>query len=231
MTTKDIRTSLPATACDVCGRTLLRGEQAETYLDGGARRSVCDLCVPRALHEGWLREGTVPDYGGKDPGSERRRSLFGRWRSRRAPAPEPDGAPVVAEAPSAVGWDELPVSNRVRERVREPRHVRAVPSSPEHKVVSAIEVFNGSVHPRTVAGVARSLGVPTVAVLPVDARPSLVNVTVSWELCWYRYEVDLSEETPDVRVVGQGYELDELPGHERKPNAVCDEHGALLFDG
>ncbi|MBV9005918.1 MAG: hypothetical protein JO181_14755 [Solirubrobacterales bacterium] len=72
---------------------------------------------------------------------------------------------------------------------------------------------------------------PTVAVLPVDARPSLVNVTVSWELCWYRYEVDLSEEMPDVRVVGQGYELDELPGHERRPNAVCDEHGALLFDG
>ncbi len=230
MTTKDIRTSLPATACDVCGRTLLRGENAEIYLDGAARRSVCDLCVPRAIHEGWLREGTLPDYGDKDQGSERRRSLFGRWRSRRAAAPEPEAAPAVAEVPSAPPWDELPIPTKVRERVREPRHVRAIPTSPEHKVASAVEVFNGSVHPRTVAGVARSLGAPTVAVLPVEGRPGLVNVTVSWELCWYRYEVDLSEEMPDVRVVGQGYELDELPGQERQPNAACDEHGALMFD-
>jgi hypothetical protein len=228
LTRKQIQTNAAVVSCDVCGRTLLRGEHAEIYLDGSARRSVCDLCVPRALHEGWLREGTVPEYGGKDQGAERRRSLFARWRSRRAAAPEPEDA-TVAEKPLAAPWTELPIAKKVRERVREPRHVRAIPTSPEHRVASAIEVFNGSLHPRTVAGVARSLGAPTVAVLPVDARPSLVNVTVSWELCWYRYEVDLSEEMPEVRQVGQGYELDELPAQERRANAVCDEHGALMF--
>jgi hypothetical protein len=30
-----------------------------------------------------------------------------------------------------------------------------------------------------------------------------------------------------VRVVSQGYELDELGEGERRPNAVADEHGAL----
>ena len=54
--TRSISTSIGITTCDVCGRTLLRGEQAQIYLDGLARRSVCELCVTRALHEGWVRE-------------------------------------------------------------------------------------------------------------------------------------------------------------------------------
>ncbi|MCW3064012.1 MAG: hypothetical protein JWN32_1184, partial [Solirubrobacterales bacterium] len=62
MATRDIRTSQEAVTCDVCGRTLLRGETAATYLAGGGRRAVCELCTPRALQEGWVREGagTVP---------------------------------------------------------------------------------------------------------------------------------------------------------------------------
>jgi hypothetical protein len=115
----------------------------------------------------------------------------------------------------------------VRERVREPRHVRAIPTSVEHKIASAIELFNGSEHRRTIAGVARSLGAPTVSVRPADAGPSLVNVVASWELCWYRYEVDLSEEVPTVRLSGQGYELDELESGERVANAVSDDRGSL----
>jgi len=62
MTTRDIRTSHETSNCDVCGRTLLRGEHADIYLNGGMRRLVCELCKTRALHEGWLREGTVPAY-------------------------------------------------------------------------------------------------------------------------------------------------------------------------
>jgi len=56
---------------------------------------------------------------------------------------------------------------------------------------------------------------------------SLVHIVASWELCWYRYEVDLSDEVPVVRVAAQGYELDELTPEERRPNASYDEHGAL----
>jgi hypothetical protein len=116
-------------------------------------------------------------------------------------------------------------------RVREPRHVRAIPTSAEQKCAAAVEAFNRSEHPRTVAGVARSLGAPTVVVHTVDTRPGLVDVTVSWELCWYRYEVDLSEDQPGVRVAAQGYELDELPEHEKLANAVADDSGALALAG
>ena len=43
--TRDIKTNQLDIACDVCGRTLLRGEHAEHYLAGGERRMVCDLCT------------------------------------------------------------------------------------------------------------------------------------------------------------------------------------------
>ena len=87
LTTRDIRTSTAITVCDVCGRTLLRGEREHIYLDGGARRSVCELCTARALHEGWVREGSMPEYESGRGASDRRRSLFHRLRGRRDPAP------------------------------------------------------------------------------------------------------------------------------------------------
>src|SRR5204862_4821399 len=57
MERKSITTTPAAVACDVCGRTLLRGEHADPFIAGGARRMVCELCVARAANEGWIREG------------------------------------------------------------------------------------------------------------------------------------------------------------------------------
>ena len=233
-TTKDIRPSTAIMVCDVCGRTLLRGEHAEVYIDGGVRRSVCELCKSRALNEGWLREGTAPTYDENASTSTRRGSLLSRLRRRRerAPAPEPpipfDTEPEPAPEPSAPAPQQRPAARRrVREPAREPRHVRAVPMGAEQKMASAIQVFNNSEHRRTVAGVARSLGAPDVSINPNLEYPSLVHIVASWELCWYRYEVDLSDEVPAVRVAAQGYELDELTPEERQSNASYDEHGAL----
>jgi len=56
MATRTIVTSQPDVACDVCERRLLRGEQADIFLAAGRRRTVCELCAPRAAHEGWMRE-------------------------------------------------------------------------------------------------------------------------------------------------------------------------------
>jgi hypothetical protein len=67
-------------------------------------------------------------------------------------------------------------------------------------------------------------------VRPVAGAPSLVNVVVAWELCWYRYEIDLSDDVPNVRVSDQGIELDELAAEERQPNASSDETGALALE-
>ena len=195
----------------------------------------------------------MPAYDGAGSGSERRRSLLGRLRRGREGAARRLGAPDARDELDGQAWSpaqELEPSRRpprrrrparrtpspaplrarptASRRVREPRHVRAIPTSGEQKTASAVEMFNASEHPRTVAGVARSLGVPTVSVLPSSGRPSLVNVVVSWELCWYRYEVDLSEELPSVRVAGQGYELDELPRRSVGERLV-DEPGALAL--
>ena len=63
-----------------------------------------------------------------------------------------------------------------------------------------------------------------------EERASVVTVVVSWELCWYRYEADLSDEVPSVRVEDQEVaELDELDEIQRTPNAVADEHGRLTL--
>jgi hypothetical protein len=234
MTTRDIRTTDAAAACEVCGRTLLRGEQAVMFLSGGSRRSVCELCTDRALHEGWVREGATPSWDGSSASGERRRSLFGRLRPRRdgrvSGRPEGDYEDGIELPPASVrapGQRSEPAAPR--EQMREPRHVRAVPTSGEQRIVSAVDVFNSSEHRRTIAGVARSLGAPTVSVLDSEQRTSLVNIVVSWELCWYRYEVELSDEVPSVRIGDQGYELDELPEPQRTPNAAADEHGGLTL--
>jgi hypothetical protein len=214
---------------------LLRGERGEIYIDAGNRRMVCELCKPRAIHEGWLREGAVPAYDQSATPSDRKSSLLNRFRGRREWA-RAGSRPTLADELDRQSWSETGegasrLTDRGRERVREPRHVRAVPTSVEHKIASAIKLFNGSEHPRTVAGVARSLGPPEIAVLPSDQGPSLVNVVASWELCWYRYEIDLGDDQPSVRVAAQGYELDELAPEERQPNATSDEHGSLSLAG
>ena len=138
MATKDIRPSTAITICDVCGRTLLRGEHAEVYIDGGARRSVCELCKPRALHEGWLREGTVPTYDGGEAPTARRGSLLGRLRRRRERERVSESLPPEApiDEPEAEPQPPPPRAprRRPREPTREPRHVRAVPMGAEHKM-------------------------------------------------------------------------------------------------
>jgi hypothetical protein len=231
--TKDIRTSALGSdlSCDVCGRTLLRGERAHPFIDRGDHRTVCELCVARAQQEGWLREGSIPDYENADLDQERRRSLLGRFRRRREtsfaphfePVPEvdfPQPSPSATERPRSA-------RERPRGRPRETRHVRAIPTNSEHRIAFAIEAFNGSEHPRTVAGVGRSLGLPSVSVRPVAGHPSVVNLVVAWELCWYRYEFDLADEDGGVRLAAQGQELEELSAPEREANAVCDDHGRL----
>jgi len=218
--TRDIRTNQIDVACDVCGRTLLRGEHAEHFLTGGERRTVCDLCTARAQHEGWIRESGADDLALHHPRRDGRgRSFLERLRSGRERARDPHEEP--AEEPEAPPVQHLP------EPPRQPRHIRAVPTNAELKMQRAIDVFNASDHTRTVGGVARSLGAPAVCVRPRTDRPSVVAITVMWELSWYRFEVDLSDEAGGVRRDAQGDELSDLVPEEREANAAADERGAL----
>ena len=198
---------------------------------------MCELCISRALNQGWVREGSEPPVGEQSAASDRRRSLLSRLLGRReraffsAAEDPPEELPAASESLPAPDGDSLPAGSQAAVQAREPRHVRAVPTSAEQRIAVAAELFNRSEHRHTVAGIGRSLGMPTVAIRPVDGSPSLVNVVASWELCWYRYEVDLADDTPNVRVSAQGYELDELADEQRLANAVSDEHGCLAVTG
>src|SRR4051812_19647254 len=220
--TRDIRTNQLDVACDVCGRTLLRGEHAEHFLAGGERRMVCDLCTARAQHEGWIRESGADDLELRHPRHDGRgRSFIERLRSRRERARELHDLAEETELPPAPA-PEAP---------RPTRHIRAVPTNAELKMQRAVDVFNASDHTRTVGGVARSLGAPAVCVRPRTDRPSVVSITVMWELSWYRFEVDLSDEAGGVRRDAQGDELSELIPEEQVVNAAADERGALHLGG
>jgi len=234
MRTTDIRTNQTDVACDICGRTLLRGEHAETFLTAGQRREVCDLCTARAVHEGWIRESGGDDLTLHPRGDGRGRSFIERFRARRERAREVDeeiaaenGAPEAAPPPPRRRERDREEDTGTYESPRRPRHVRAVPTNADLKMERALEVFNGSDHTRTVGGVARSLGAPQVSVRPLPERPSVVAITVMWELSWYRYEVDLSDEAGGVRRDAQGDELAELSDDERVANAAADDRGGL----
>src|SRR4051794_994329 len=230
--TRDIRTNQLDIACDICGRTLLRGEFAEDYLAGGERRQVCELCTARAQHEGWIRESGGDDLALRHRSHDGRgRSFFDRLRARREQAREVNDAIAAEEATDTAS--PPPARERRREREvpaeapRRPRSIHAVPTNADLKMQRALEVFNASDHTRTVGGVARSLGAPAVCVRPLAERPSVVAITVMWELSWYRYEVDLSDEAGGVRRDAQGDELSELPEDEQAANAAADDRGHL----
>ena len=223
--TRDIRPKLNDTACDICGRTLLRGEHAETFLASGSRREVCDLCTARAQHEGWIRESGGDELALRHPRHDGRTGFFDRFRARRERAREVQEDVMLEEA-AALEEPEAP-ARQAPTPPRRPRHVRAVPTNADLKMQRALEVFNGSDHTRTVGGVARSLGAPAVSVRPRTDRPSVVAITVMWELSWYRFEIDLSDEAGGVRRDAQGDELTDLGDDEQVINAAADERGNL----
>src|SRR2546428_559021 len=143
---KELRPGHEEIVCDVCGRTMLKGERAEPYLVGGGQRMlVCELCTDRAYAAGWIRESA---------------------------------------------HDELP---------------------------------------RTIAGIARSLGEPWVSATPDTNLPSEVSVVVAWELSWYHFRVDLGDEHDPVTLAGKGEELDELADWAREWNASADADGRLAL--
>jgi hypothetical protein len=232
-------------ACDVCHRTMLKGEWAEPYLTPSReRRLVCELCAPHAQREGWIRESAAPNAPAQPQRQPERRGLLRRWARRREAAtaleesqpverPSENGQARRGEHSDANGSEhppEEPVFTRLRKRAavpRKPRHVRAVPTNAQLKIDRALDVFNRSEHPRTIAGIARSLGAPSASAMTSEASAAEVVITVAWELSWYQFTVDLSDPREPVQVRAQGQELGELTDDARSWNLEADGEGRL----
>jgi hypothetical protein len=249
---KELRPTHDLISCDVCERTILKGERTEAFLaPGGHRHTVCELCVDRAHAAGWIRESAHADSPASLRRPEPRRGLLGRFGRRRR-----DEGPLPSiEDANGAGYDEDPpppsdIAEHVeyyepdvepepeaapppppppppRSQPKDPRHVRAVPTNAQVKVERALELFNQSEHPRTIAGIARTLGEPWVSAVPREDIPAEVQLVVAWELSWYRFQIDLGAEHDPVTLVDKGHELDELDEGLRDWNATAVPDGRI----
>jgi hypothetical protein len=241
---KELRPRNEDIACDICGRSILKGERIEPYLaPGGRRHVVCELCTDRAYNEGWIRESAHDEMPATTRRPDQGRGILGRLRRRRgaegepalvdegempleADEPAPAPAEPVYEEPVAEAQPE-PWAPPPRQRRREARHVRAVPTNAQVKVERALELFNMSEHVRTIGGIAKTLGEPWVSAAPLAEAPAEVSIVVAWELSWYRYRVDLGDADDPVNLVAKGQELDELDESMRDWNATALGDGRL----
>jgi hypothetical protein len=128
--------------------------------------------------------------------------------------------------------EEAPLRGLIRgSRPRSPRQVKAVPTNAQLKIGRALELFNTSEHPRTVAGLARTLGPPRAGAVTSGSSAAEVVLTIAWELSWYQFCVDLSDGREPVRLRGQGHELSELPEEAHDWNCELGEDGAMALAG
>ena len=229
MSTRAIVTSQPDVECYVCERRLLRGEHPEIFLVDGAPQTVCELCAPRAAHQGWPRG--VEGQSASQPVLRSRRAsgLLGRLReAARRPGDAARAAAVPDEqVRAAAGADLLDAAAGVAARIAMERSSEDPGEAPQPGPLElALEAFNRGEYPRRTASLARSLGAPEVSAQH-DEDLRVVTIVVAWELCWYRYRVDLDETPAAAREIAQGRTLDELGRADRIGNVRADEAGAL----
>jgi hypothetical protein len=127
-----------------------------------------------------------------------------------APAPEPDPAASLAPLPDPAG------------RGMRPRRLQP-DVSPTSRFERAIARFNAGDAGRTVAGLTRTLGAPSVSVGDLAGAADEVRVTVAWELTWYQWGVDLGDELRPVYELKKGFEVEEIDSAARQWNASAHE--------
>ncbi|HET6171576.1 MAG TPA: hypothetical protein VFD90_03150 [Gaiellales bacterium] len=186
--------------CGVCGRTLLLGEQVEEFTNGARSVSVCALCLSEAAARGWLLVGApAPPPVEEDVPDEGER--HGWLRRRRAP--------TAVEEPEPPSGRSLPVpAARALERV--------------------VDAFNASAYRRTLASIAKSLGVPRASVVVLSGNRPDAIVTVAWEISWYQYRVE-AEHGGHVRLEDRGDDPGVIDQRWRDWNAQVAVDGQLTL--
>jgi hypothetical protein len=235
----------------VCGRTFLVGEQVHPFVSIEGRHEVCELCAGMTAELGWLpadQDGAEEKLRAEH---ERKPGLFARMFARspreekeesapepaanheldterydveaewvvEAPAPPPPAAKSPAPPPPAAKPKPLPdpAGRGARPRRLQPD------LSPTSRFERAISRFNASEAGRTVAGLTRTLGAPSVSVGDSAGAEDEVRVTVAWELTWYQWGVDLGDELRPVYELSKGYEVEEIDAAARQWNASAHD--------
>jgi hypothetical protein len=125
-----------------------------------------------------------------------------------APAPPAHAAPTPLPDPAGRG---------MRPRRLQPN------LSPVGRFEQAIARFNSSDAGRTAAGLTRTLGAPSVSVGDHAGAEDVVRITVAWELTWYQWGVDLSDELRPVFELEKGFEVSEIDAAARQWNASASD--------
>jgi len=184
------------TTCAICGRTLLTGERSVPYQRVGED----DALVCELCLDGADARGWVREGAPALPvklGDRREKGVKGWLRPKKKGVTAP-----------------------------QPFDPELLPEDPKDAVEAGLELFNESTHPRTVSGIARTLGNPHVSVVQRSHRE--VVVTVAWELSWYQYRVDmLGAQT--VTLQRRGEDVDQLDDRFRQWNAQAESDGTLLI--
>ena len=155
---------------------------------------------------GLIRESAAGDMPTRLPRSEPRRGVLGR--SRRRPPAEP-AEPANGGQPRPEQHQPEETRPPVRSRRKDPRHVRAIPTTAQAKVDRALDLQRlfAPAHDRRPGAHA---GHPFVSAQPDEAQGSQVSVVVAWELSWYRYRVDLGDEGDPVMMLDKGEEIEQI---------------------
>jgi hypothetical protein len=125
---------------------------------------------------------------------------------------------------AALGWVDPAAPGATVGRRPEPEHAE----SPRARLDRAVQRFNASRAARTVGGLMRTLGEPSVSVGAAAGSQGEARVTVAWDLCWYQWTVDLSEDGP-VAELDRGSEIEQLDTSARQWNAHAEPGGRIVL--
>lgn len=216
--------------------TILKGERTRTYLTpDGERHIVCELCRSRAEALHWVWAEDANEHRPAREARRRRGPLTALLRGRgKRPAAEDSGEAAASVAPPSQRDRSGEPAPQARSGSPDPaaRGARvgragAIPE-PGTRLERAVARFNESEHARTVAGLTRTLGEPSVSVGAAAGSPNEIRLTVAWELSWYQWGVDLGEPSRAVYEIDKGHEVSEIDASAREWNAHAEGGGLRL---
>jgi hypothetical protein len=114
-------------------------------------------------------------------------------------------------------------------RLRLPQRRHQVPEEELTSFELAAARFNASEAGRTVSGLVRTLGEPSVSVGASAGVADEARVTVAWELTWYQWAVPIGSEPRPVRVLANGREVGEIDYAARQWNASATADGRIVI--